>query len=77
MCVRVFALVILHANLIVSGSIIVSSVNCLSFPIFLHNLINEKIFGKKVMEHKMCVLIFCTHLSDTFPILKRVQRDRS
>jgi hypothetical protein len=27
------------------------------------------------MEHKMCVLISCTHLSDTLLIIKRIQRD--
>ena len=32
-------------------------------------------FRKKVIEHKMCVLIFCTILSKTFLILRRIQRD--
>jgi hypothetical protein len=30
---------------------------------------------KKVIEHKMCVLIFYTNLSQTFLILRRIQRD--
>ena len=30
---------------------------------------------KKVTEHKMCVLIFCTTLSETFLILRRGERD--
>jgi hypothetical protein len=32
-------------------------------------------FRKKVIEHKMCVLIICTILSKTFLILRRIQRD--
>jgi hypothetical protein len=30
---------------------------------------------KKVSEHKMCVLIFSPNLSETFLILRRIQRD--
>ena len=29
---------------------------------------------KKVIEHKMCVLIFCTDLFETFPIWSRIRR---
>jgi len=32
-------------------------------------------FREKVTEHKMCVLIFCTNLSETFLILRRTERD--
>jgi hypothetical protein len=32
-------------------------------------------FREKVTEHKMCVLIFFTTLSETFLILRRIQRD--
>jgi hypothetical protein len=32
-------------------------------------------FRKKVTEHKMCVLIFLQLLSETFLILRRIQRD--
>jgi len=32
-------------------------------------------FWKKVIEHKMCILNFCTNLSETFLILRRIQRD--
>ena len=32
-------------------------------------------FPKTVMEHKMCVLINCTTLSQTFLILRRTGRD--
>jgi len=31
--------------------------------------------GKKVIEHKMCILIFRTNLSKTFLILRRTERD--
>ena len=31
---------------------------CMALPYFSHLLINGTIFGKKVVEHKMCVLIF-------------------
>jgi hypothetical protein len=32
-------------------------------------------FRKKVIEYKMCILIFSTTLSDTFFILGRIKRD--
>ena len=32
-------------------------------------------FQKKVTEHKMCVLIFSTILSQTFLIIRRTERD--
>jgi hypothetical protein len=32
-------------------------------------------FREKVTEHKMCALIFCTILSETFLILRRSKRD--
>jgi len=31
-----------------------------NYQIFTHSFINSKIFGKKVIEYKMCVLIFST-----------------
>jgi hypothetical protein len=43
--------------------------------IFPHYLINGMIFEKKVIEHKMCVLIFSTVLSHTFLIPRRNERD--
>ena len=33
------------------------------------------IFGEKGTEHKMCVFIFSTTLSETFPILRSIQRE--
>jgi hypothetical protein len=32
-------------------------------------------FQKKVTEHKMCVLIFCIPLFETFRTVRKVQRD--
>jgi hypothetical protein len=43
--------------------------------IILHYLINGKIFQKKINEHKICVLISSTNLSETFLILRRSERD--
>jgi hypothetical protein len=54
-CFRARVLVIRHANRIVSGSITFPSVACLHLPIFPHNLINNKIFGKKNLWNIKCV----------------------
>ena len=54
---------------------ILSNVACLH-NIFPQYLVNGMIFEKKkVIERKMCVLIFCTTLSETFLILRRSERD--
>jgi hypothetical protein len=46
------------------------------YDIFPHYVINGTIFrGKKVIDHKMCVLIFFANLVETFLILKIIQRD--
>jgi hypothetical protein len=46
------------------------------YHIFLHYLINGTIFGKKkIIQHKMCVLFFSLSFSETFLILRRIQRD--
>jgi hypothetical protein len=48
------------------------------YSIFPHYLINDTIFRggkKKVIEHKICVLIVSTTLSETFLILRRNERD--
>jgi len=47
---------------------------CLALNIFPHNILKKTIF-EKVAEHKKCVLIFSTHLSETFLILRKIQRD--
>jgi hypothetical protein len=57
-CVSV-ALVIKHAKRM--RRIILSSVGCLAEPCFsTFSLIQGTIFAKKVIEHKMCVLISST-----------------
>jgi len=43
--------------------------------IFFHIISQTKRFLKKVIGHKICVLIFCTSLSETFLILRRIERD--
>jgi len=45
------------------------------FNILLHDFINGTIVDRNVTEHKMCVLIICTILSETFLILWRNERD--
>jgi hypothetical protein len=45
------------------------------YHIFQHYLINSTILGKKVIECKICVLIFSATLSETFLILRRFERD--
>jgi len=44
--------------------------------IFSH-IISQKVrfSEKKVTEHKMCVLVFLQLLFETFPILRRTERD--
>jgi hypothetical protein len=42
---------------------------------FPHYLIHGMIFGKKVTEHKMCVLIFSTNLVEKFLVVRRTERD--
>jgi hypothetical protein len=45
------------------------------YNIFPHYFINGTIFGKKVTEHKMCVLIFSTVLSGKFLTVRRIEWD--
>ena len=55
--------------------IILLSLSCLVlwfYGIFPPYGINGMIFGEKVIEHKMCVLIFSAALSKTFLILRRI-----
>jgi len=42
---------------------------------FPHYLMNDKDFEKKVIEYKMCVLIFSKTLSESFCILRQIGRD--
>jgi len=41
--------------------IILSPAACLAVPFFPHYLINDKIYEKKVVEHKMCVYLWVGH----------------
>jgi len=54
--------------------IILPSVACLALPYFTHDLIKATILGGKMIEHKICVLIFSTTF-EAFLILRRIQRD--
>ena len=45
----------------------------LFYNIFPYYLLSGKILEKKIIEHKMCVLIFC--LPETFLILRRNEGD--
>jgi hypothetical protein len=42
---------------------------------FLHYLINGTIFGKTVIEHKICVLIFATNFSEIYLSLRIIQQN--
>ena len=53
----------------------VSPVASLAPPYFSTPPQKRQDFRKKVIKHKMCVLIFSTILSQTFVILRRIQRD--
>jgi hypothetical protein len=53
---------------------------CYPWSVWLYHIFstlshNRYDFQEKVIEHKMCVLIFSTDLSETFIILRRTERD--
>jgi len=67
------ALVIYHA--IRMRCIILTSEACLAVP-YLSTISHKRYgFRENVTEHKMCVLIFSTILSQIFLVLRRIQRD--
>jgi hypothetical protein len=67
------ALVIQHVKRM--HRITLPSVVCPAVP-YLKTLSHKRYdFRKKVIEHKMCVLIFSKILSELFLILRRIQRD--
>jgi hypothetical protein len=67
------ALVIQHAKRM--RRVILPSVACLALLYFSTESHKRHDFRKNVIEHKMCVLIFCTNLADIFLILIIIQRD--
>jgi hypothetical protein len=56
-------------------SIILSSVAYLAVLYFYTLSHKRHDFRGKSTEHEMCVLIFCTPSSETFLILRRIERD--
>jgi len=70
--VCILALDIRHAKR--TRRIIVSPVDSLAVHIF-STYINGKSSGKKFIEYGMCVLISSKLLSETFPIIRRIQQD--
>ena len=55
--------------------IILSSVACPVLPYFFTLSYKRYDFLNMILEHKMCVLIFSTNLSETFLVLRGIQRD--
>jgi hypothetical protein len=43
------------------------------YHVFTHYLINAKIFGREVIEHKMCFDFLYNVMFETFIILRRIQ----
>ena len=74
--VRVFACVALISNM-PSACAVLSLCGFSGCTIFFHitYLITSTIFGKKVIEHKVCVLIFSTSYMWNILIWRRTERD--
>ena len=56
--------------------IILPSIACLAVPFISKVRHKPYDFREKSAEHKMCVLIFSANLSETFFVLRRIQRDK-
>jgi hypothetical protein len=67
------ALVIQHGKR--TRRITLSSVACLAVPNFFHITSYPARLSGKVIEYKICVLIYSTVLSENFLILRRKERD--
>ena len=55
---------------------------CHLWPVRLYNIFPQyvkkaRFSRKKTIEHKICILIFPTSLSETFFILRRIERDNA
>jgi hypothetical protein len=54
--------------------IILSSMACLALSYFSTLSLKRHDFRKKIIEHKICASIFCTNFSETFLIVRKIQR---
>jgi hypothetical protein len=54
---------------------ILASADSMAPPYFSTLTHKRHVFREKVFEHKMCILVFPTAFSETFLILRIIQRD--